>query len=52
MNRRPHPAGMTAGLEAFIKQWNACGPNSDFGRQFQAVRDEAVKALAAAKVSA
>jgi len=46
MTRPPYPAGMLAGLEAFVKQWNACGPNSDFGRQFKAVRDAAIKALA------
>lgn len=33
-------------LEAFVRQWNACGPNSNFGRYFQHVRDQAVKALA------
>ncbi len=36
-------------LEAFVKQWNACGPNSDFGRHFQPVRDEAVAALSKAR---
>ncbi|HDA7126277.1 TPA: hypothetical protein O5T86_001281 [Staphylococcus aureus] len=35
--------------EKFIAQWNACGPNSDFGRFFKNVRDEMVTALAAAK---
>jgi hypothetical protein len=35
-------------LALFEKQWNACGPNSDFGRHFQRVRDVAVKALAKA----
>ena len=33
-------------LETFVAQWNACGPNSDFGRYFQNVRDKAVAALA------
>ena len=32
-------------LQLFIKQWNACGPNSDFGRYFSNVRDAANKAL-------
>jgi hypothetical protein len=36
-------------LQTFEKQWNACGPNSDFGRYFQSVRDAAVEALAQAK---
>jgi hypothetical protein len=36
-------------LLTFEKQWNACGPNSDFGRHFQSVRDVAVEALAKAK---
>lgn len=33
-------------LSLFVKQWNACGPNSDFGRYFKNVRDAAVEALA------
>ncbi len=32
-------------LRAFIKQWNACGLNSDFGRYFANVRKQAVAAL-------
>jgi len=32
-------------LQMFIRQWNACGPNSDFGRHFSNVRDAAVSAL-------
>ncbi|USE78871.1 hypothetical protein NDR89_19740 [Cupriavidus gilardii] len=35
-------------LAKFVEQWNACGPNSDFGRYFQNVRDAAVSALAKA----
>jgi hypothetical protein len=37
---------LVAALELFVAQWNACGPNSDFGRYFQNVRDAAVSALA------
>lgn len=33
-------------LEKFVAQWNACGPNSDFGRYFKNVRDTAVSVLA------
>lgn len=36
---------MRAALELFVKQWNACGPNSDFGRHFSNVRDAARDAL-------
>lgn len=36
---------MRAALELFMKQWNACGPNSDFGRHFSNVRDAAQEAL-------
>lgn len=32
-------------LSAFVTQWNACGPNSDFGRYFGNVRRQAVAAL-------
>lgn len=32
-------------LQLFVKQWNACGPNSDFGRYFQNVKDAADKVL-------
>ncbi len=32
-------------LTLFVDQWNACGPNSDFGRYFQNVRDAARTAL-------
>lgn len=39
---------LVAALELFVKQWNACGPNSDFGRYFRNVRDVAVTALAKA----
>lgn len=38
-----------AALALFVEQWNACGPNSDFGRYFGNVRDAAVKALAKAE---
>jgi hypothetical protein len=30
-------------VDLFLKQWDACGPNSDFGRYFQNVRDAALK---------
>lgn len=33
----------------FLKQWNACGPNSDFGRYFSNVRDAAEKYVAKAE---
>jgi Protein of unknown function (DUF551) len=33
-------------LQQFVRQWNACGPNSDFGRYFANIRDIAVAALA------
>jgi hypothetical protein len=33
-------------LQQFVQQWNACGPNSDFGRYFGNIRDIAVAALA------
>ena len=36
---------LRAALALFLKQWNACGPNSDFGRYFRNVRDVAEKAL-------
>lgn len=36
-------------LEVFVKQWNACGPNSNFGLYFADVRDVAVAALAKAR---
>ena len=35
-------------LQLFVSQWNVCGPNSDFGRHFQNVRDAAIAALAKA----
>lgn len=35
-------------LQLFVKQWNACGPNSDFGRYFSSVRDTAETAIAKA----
>lgn len=36
---------MLAALRLFEKQWNACGPNSDFGRYFSNVRDAVRSAL-------
>ncbi len=39
---------MRAALQLFIRQWNACGPNSDFGRYFSNVREAARAALRAA----
>lgn len=36
---------LRAALRAFIKQWNACGPNSDFGQYFANIREQAVAAL-------
>lgn len=40
---------LVAALELFVAQWNACGPNSDFGRYFANVRTAAVAALAKAR---
>jgi hypothetical protein len=40
---------LLAALELFIKQWNACGPNSDFGRYFSNVRVAAEAAIKRAK---
>lgn len=37
---------LRSALELFMRQWNACGPNSDFGRYFSNVRDAANAALA------
>lgn len=42
-------AELLTALETFVKQWNACGPNSDFGRHFKNVRDAAVSAIAQAQ---
>lgn len=39
-----------AALEHFIKQYNACGPNSSFGRIFQRTYVQALDALAKAGV--
>lgn len=39
---------MLEALLLFEKQWNACGPNSDFGRYFSNVRDAVVSAIARA----
>ena len=36
---------LRAALRTFVVQWNACGPNSDFGRYFANVRQQAVAAL-------
>ncbi len=40
---------MYGALELFIEQWNACGPNSDFGRHFRNIRDAALRATGAAR---
>lgn len=40
---------LVAALELFERQWNACGPNSDFGRHFGNVRDVVRAALASAR---
>ncbi len=40
---------MQAALELFVSQWNACGPNSDFGRYFQNLCHDAVAALTASR---
>jgi len=47
-SEREKTAVLTDALQAFVKQWNACGPNSDFGRNFKPVRDQAVAAIAKA----
>lgn len=36
---------LRAAVQLFLRQWNACGANSDFGRYFKNVRDAAVDAL-------
>jgi hypothetical protein len=36
---------LKAPLLLFLRQWDACGPNSEFGRYFGNVRDAAVSAL-------
>ena len=41
-------AELVAALDGFVKQWNACGPNSDFGRYFQSVYTQARAAIARA----
>jgi hypothetical protein len=42
-------ADLLAALELFTRQWNACGPNSDFGRYFSNVRVAAEAAVARAR---
>jgi hypothetical protein len=42
-------AEMLAALELFTRQWNACGPRSDFGRYFSNVRAAAEAAIDRAK---
>lgn len=42
---------MQDALAEFVKQWNACGPNSDFGRIFQRVNGPAIAALRNAGVA-
>ena len=39
---------MAHALTELVKQWNACGPNSDFGKYFITVREVALVALAKA----
>lgn len=36
---------LSGALKMFVAQWNACGPNSDFGRYFQSVKNAADLAL-------
>jgi hypothetical protein len=40
---------MYEALDGFVKQWEACGPNSDFGRYFEPVYQPARAALARAR---
>jgi len=40
---------LLAALQLFVKQWNACGPNSDFGRYFSNVSVAAIAAIEHAK---
>jgi hypothetical protein len=40
---------LLSALELFVKQWNACGPNSDFGRYFSHIRVKAEAAIAHAR---
>ncbi len=42
---------MDKALQLFISQWNACGPNSGFGRYFSNVRDAALAATSYGKAS-
>lgn len=45
MARVPNAPPVVEALQQFVRQWNACGPNSDFGRYFGRIRDVAVDAL-------
>ena len=38
---------LAGALQTFIKQWEACGPNSEFGRYFANVYREAKAAIQA-----
>jgi len=51
MARIPDAPPVVEALQQFVRQWNACGPNSDFGRYFQKIRDGAVDALAKYQLS-
>jgi len=41
---------LLSALQSFVKQWEACGPNSNFGRYFSNVRDAAVAAITKARL--
>lgn len=46
MARIPNAPPVVEALQQFVLQWNACGPNSDFGRYFNRIHEVAVDALA------
>lgn len=37
-------------VSLFVKQWNACGPNGDFGRYFQNVKDAVDAAIGSVSI--
>lgn len=51
MARIPNAPPVVEALQEFVRQWNACGSNSDFGRYFGKIRDTAVDALAKYQLS-
>lgn len=45
MQEKKRVTRLREALQTFVEQWNACGPNSDFGRYFANVQKQAVAAL-------